>query len=136
MSPTPLMADAWKRYHRMRLGIYLPGDALRRRFIRPIFAKALRAAWQEAKANAEHAKITHHREAEAATVFAARTLALETAAGALSSAERLRRIRAVREELRLLPYRPLAVDISDRGGLLTAELTALEASSQTERKAA
>jgi hypothetical protein len=136
VSPTPLMADAWKRYHRMRLGIYLPGDALRRRFIQSIFAKALRAAWQEANANAQHAEIMHHREAEAVAGLAARNLVLTAAAGALSSAERLRRIRAVREELRLLPYRPLSVDIGDRGSLLTAELTALEASSQTERKAA
>ena len=136
MSPTPLMSDAWKRYYRMRLGIYLPGDALRRRFIQSIFAKALRAAWQEAKANAQHAEIMHQREAEAAAGLATRSLELAVAAGALSSAERLRRIGAVREELRLLPYRPLSVDISSRGSHLTAELTALETSSQTERKAA
>ena len=130
------MADAWKRYRRMRLGIYLPGDAMRRRFIRSIFAKALRAAWQEAKANARHAKIMHQREAEASAGLATHALAHAAAAAALSSAERLRRIGALREELRLLPYRPLSVDIGNRGSQLIAELTALEASPLTERKAA
>jgi hypothetical protein len=130
------MADAWKRYRRMRLGVYLLGDDVRRRFILPIFAKALRAAWREAKASVRHAETTRRREAETDATLAARLAALETAAEALSPAERLRRIGGLREELRLLPYRPLSVDIGDRNSRLAAELTILEAISQTERKAA
>src|SRR4051812_16539559 len=96
------MTEAWRRYRRMRLGVFLPGDGRGRRFIRSIFAKALVASWAEAKANARQAAGMRHRNKATDTDLLGRRLDIETTAGRLSQDQRSRRIHAVREELRLL----------------------------------
>jgi hypothetical protein len=136
MQPNSLMADAWLRYRRMRLGIYLPGDDRQRRFDRPIFAKALRRSWAEARARAGQAEVLRQRNAAVAAARNADDVALAAAATTLSPGQRRRRIDALRHELRLLPYCPLSIDIGALEARLTAELTALESISQIERKAA
>lgn len=130
------MADAWQRYRRLRLGVYLSGDDQQRVFIRPLFAKALRASWAATKASAGQAEALRRRNEAIETALIADDIALETAAATLSPAQRLRRIRALHDELRLLPYRPLSIDIGALGARLSAELSALETIAQTERKAA
>jgi len=135
-SPLNPMADAWKRYRLMRLGIYCRGDDRQRAFLRPIFTKALRAAWAAARLSSGHAETRHRRNAEADAIIAARADAFDIAARALSPAARQTRIRAICEELRLLPYRPLSIDIGAVAADLRAELTALQAIATSERKAA
>jgi len=130
------MADAWQRYRRMRLGVYLPGDHRWRTFIRPLFADALRASWTAHKTAARQAQALHCRNEAIEMALIADSIALEIAAATLSPVQRLRRIGALREELRLLPYRPLSIDIAAAGARLAAELSALETIAQTERKAA
>lgn len=136
ISPLNPMADAWRRYRLIRLGIYCPGDDRHRAFLRPLFAKALRAAWAAAQVNARHTETRRRRNAEAEAILNQRRDALDIAAGVLSPAARQTRIRAIIEELHLLPYRPLSVDIGAVGAELEAELAALQAIATTERKAA
>lgn len=130
------MADAWQRYRRMRQGVYFPGDDRWRVFIRPLFANALRASWTARKTAARQAEALRCRNEAIETALIADSIALEIAAATLSPVQRLRRIGALREELRLLPYSPLSIDIAAAGARLAAELSALETIAQTERKAA
>jgi hypothetical protein len=136
ISPLNPMADAWRRYRLMRLAIYCPGDDRQRAFLRPIFIKALRAAWAALRVSERHAETCRRRNAEADDIIAARNDAFHIAARALSPAARQTRIRAILEELRLLPYRPLSIDIGAIGADLRAELAALQAIATPERKAA
>lgn len=107
MTPS-LMSLAWRRYHQIRLGVWYSGDEVSRRFIRSIFAKALRAAWVELKASRAQAE---HLRAIAADVAPVQSEPITPA-----------RARAIEAEIERLKYAPFSVNQAERESALRAEL--------------
>ena len=104
------MSLAWHRYHQIRLGVWYSGDEVSRRFIRAIFAKALRAAWVELKASRAQEE---HLLAIAADVAPVQSEPITPA-----------RARAIEAEIERLKYAPWGTDAGARERTLRAELAA------------
>lgn len=124
-----IMRTAWGRYRTYRLGVFAAGDDTGHRcFLRAIFAKALAAAWAEAK-KALDASCRRQREQELARQLVERLHATRAARIAMmTTQERAARLSGVKDELELLDYAPWGVRVSDRRGELRTELAALELS--------
>lgn len=116
-----ILRKAWAYYRTARVGYYAKGDESgKRMFLRFLFAKLLRRAWDEAKRAAKAVVDT------AAAFLAAQARVQAAAVAAMDPMSRSARIVAIREELTILDYAPLGVRTRQRRADLGAELSRLE----------
>lgn len=124
-----ILRTAWADYRTRRLGVFAAGDENGRRFIRAIFAKALTAAWAEAKAKAADAIRAQEAEEIARRFVAAQHRSRVAVCAAWTPQQRSARIAAIRDELAHLDYAPWGIRVSDKRATLNDELAAIEAAS-------
>lgn len=116
-----ILHQAWAYYRTARLGHYAKGDETgKRMFLRFLFAKTLRRAWDEAKRAAKSVADT------AADFLAAQARVQAAAVAAMDPMVLSARIVAIRDELTNLDYAPLGIRTSHRRHELGAELRILE----------
>ncbi len=115
-----ILRKAWAAYRLARPGYCAAGDVGSKRvFLRDLFAKMLRRAWDDAK---KAARTLHDT---AAAFVAAQHRALVAAAAAMDPMARSARIVAIRSELQVLDYAPWGVRTGQRRADLGAELSLL-----------
>lgn len=108
-----VFSKAWAAYRLARVGIFAKGDETgRRAFLRPLFVKMLRRAWDEAKKAA----------ATVAAFLKAQNRVQAAAVAQMGPMARSARIASIRDELQVLDYAPLGVRTSQRRMDLNAEL--------------
>lgn len=131
-----ILRKAWAAYRVARLGVFAAGDENGKRvFVRPLFARCLRRAWEDAKAEASTANA--RESARLATELQARIRASQADLAARMAPEALSaRIASIRDELNLLDYAPWGVCTSERRRNLGAELSILTAAASTPSLAA
>lgn len=112
-----IFRSAWSMYRTARLAFHAAGDTgAKRVFLRTLFAKFLRRAWDEAK-----------KLAKTATAFvAAEDRVLTQKIAAMDPMVRSARIVAIREEMTVLDHAPWGVRTSHRRADLGAELSRLQ----------
>ena len=116
-----ILRSAWAAYRLARPAICAAGDTAEHRvFLRDFFAKMLRRAWAEAKAEA--ARRATEQTAQAFVAAQHRVMAEKVAA--MSPGQRSVRISQLRDELTVLDYAPLGVRTANRRRDLTAQLDA------------
>lgn len=117
-----ILRSAWASYRIARTAIWAAGDESgKRAFIRQLFAKMLRSAWDSAKKTARAVTDT-------ATAFVAAQRRVQVAAvAAMEPMARSSRIVEIRSELQVLDYAPLGVRTLQRRAHLGAELQMLNA---------
>lgn len=116
-----ILRKAWDYYRTARVGYYAKGDETgRRMFLRFLFAKTLRRAWDEAKRAAKSTVDT------AAAFLAAQARVQAATVAAMDPMARSARIVAIRDELTVLDYAPLGVRSRQRRANLGAELQSLQ----------
>ncbi|HEV2517920.1 MAG TPA: hypothetical protein VGV07_21895 [Devosia sp.] len=121
-----ILRSAWAAYRLARPAVFAAGDETgSRAFLRPFFAKMLRRAWEDAKAEASTANA---REAtRLATELQARIRASQAdLAARMDPMARSARIVEIRGELQVLDYAPWGVRTSQRRADLGIELQLLE----------
>lgn len=131
-----ILNKAWAAYRVARVGVFAAGDVDGKRvFVRSLFARCLRRAWDDAKADARSA---NSREAAriAAQLQASIRASQADLAARMSPQARSARIAALRDELTLLDYAPWGVRTADRRSNLTIELQLLETAAATQSLAA
>lgn len=131
-----ILRSAWAFYRIARLGYCAAGDvADKRMFLRSLFAKMLRRAWDEAKADARNANA---READrVAEQLRARIRASQAdLAARMDPMARSARIVEIRGELQVLDYAPWGVRTSQRRADLGIELQLLETAASTSQSLA
>jgi hypothetical protein len=116
-----ILLKAWASYRLARPTISAMGDVGSKRvFLRDLFAKMLRRAWDDAK------KAARTLNDIAVAFVAAQHRAQVAAVVAMEPMARSARIVAIRSELQVLDYAPLGVRTSHRRHDLGAELDLLE----------
>ncbi|WP_423066152.1 hypothetical protein [Devosia sp. CN2-171] len=116
-----ILRKAWTFYRTARPAFFAKGDAgTKRMFLRFLFAKMLRRAWEEAK------KAATSLAATAAAFVDAQRRVQAAAVAALDPMVRSARIVEIRSELQVLDYAPLGVRTSQRRHNLGAELSLLQ----------
>ncbi len=120
-----LLRKAWASYRIARVGVFAAGDENgKRRFVRSLFARCLRRAWADAKAEARSANSREvaRLAAELQTKIDASKRDL---AARMDPQARSARIASIRDELRMLDYAPWGVRTVQRRHDLGAELSLL-----------
>jgi len=119
-----VLLAAWASYRLARPAICAAGDTAEHRvFLRDFFAKMLRRAWAEAKAEAARRAT---EEAAQAFVAAQRRVMAERVA-AMSPGQRSVHISQLRDELTTLDYAPLGVRTMNRRRDLSTKLAVFTA---------
>jgi hypothetical protein len=122
-----ILRSAWAAYRLARPAMFAAGDETgKRAFLRPFFAKMLRRAWEDAKADARNANA--REAARVAEQLRARIRASQAdLAARMDPMARSARIVEIRGELRVLDYAPWGVRTAQRRADLGIELQLLEA---------
>jgi len=116
-----ILRKAWASYRVARVAVFAAGDENGKRvFVRSLFARCLRRAWDEAKKAARTVVDT-----VAAFVTAQRRVQV-AAAAAMAPMARSARIVEIRSELQVLDYAPWGVRTGQRRSDLGAELSLLQ----------
>lgn len=121
-----ILRQAWASYRVARLGVFAAGDDNGKRvFVRSLFARCLRRAWDDAKAGARSAA-----SREAARLAAALNVRIAASqrdlAARMEPEARSARIAALRDEMATLDYAPWGVRTRTRRANLGAELAILK----------
>jgi hypothetical protein len=121
-----ILRKAWAAYRIARIGRWAAGDESGKRcFLRPLFARCLRTAWEDAKADARSAN--SREAARLAEQLQARIRASQAdLAARMDPMARSARIVEIRGELQVLDYAPWGVRTSQRRADLGIELQLLE----------
>lgn len=120
-----ILHKAWASYRVARVGVFAAGDENGKRvFVRALFARCLRRAWDDAKTEARSANTR-----EAARLAGALNAKIATSqrdlAARMAPEARSARISAIRDELQVLDYAPWGVRTVQRRHDLGAELSVL-----------
>ncbi|MBN9345020.1 MAG: hypothetical protein J0I48_02295 [Devosia sp.] len=119
-----ILSAAWSAYRLARPAIWATGDETgQRRFLRPLFSRLLRTAWENARKAALHAD----HEATARAFVEAQRRSHLAVAKAMTPGERSAAIVNARADLALLDYAPLGVRTANRRAELRSTLDALTA---------
>lgn len=131
-----ILRSAWAAYRLARPAVFATGDETgKRAFLRPFFAKMLRRAWEDAKAEARNAnarEATRIVEQLQASIRASQA----DLAARMDPMARSARIVAIRDELRVLDYAPWGVRTGQRRSDLGIELQLLETAAASQSLAA
>jgi hypothetical protein len=116
-----ILCSAWAAYRLARPAFFIPGDtSAKRSFIRSLFGKMLRRAWDDAKRSAKSLPAT------AAAFVSAQTRVQTARVAAMDPMVRSARISAIRDELTVLDYAPWGVRTGQRRSDLGEELSILQ----------
>lgn len=131
-----ILRKAWASYRVARVAVFAAGDANGKRvFVRPLFARCLRRAWDDAKVEARSAN-----SREAARIAAQLQVRIRASqadlAARMDPMARSARIASLRDELTLLDYAPWGVRTTDRRSNISIELQLLETAAATQSLAA
>jgi hypothetical protein len=126
-----IFCKAWAAYRIARVTVFAAGDENgKRAFVRALFVRCLRRAWEDAKAEARSANA--REAARLAAQLQVRIAASQRdLAARMDSQARSARIASIRDELRMLDYAPWGVRTSDRRANLSAELGILQAAASS-----
>lgn len=131
-----ILRKAWASYRVARVGVFAAGDKDGKRvFVRSLFARCLRRAWDDAKVEARSANA---REATrlAALLQASIRASQSDLAARMTPEARSARMASLRDELTLLDYAPWGVRTTTRRTELRAELAILETAANTTQSLA
>ena len=121
-----ILRSAWSAYRIARLGVFALGDGNgKRAFVRSLFARCLRRAWDAAKAEAVSSNAREAARLAAALMVKVRASQADLAAR-MAPEVRSARITSIRDELTVLEYASLNVRTGNRRTDLRAELSILE----------
>ncbi len=127
ISCAAIMTAAWRAYRVARQCRFAAGDETgKRRFLPSLFAKCLRTAWADARAEQRNAAAREAGRLAGQLQDAIRASQRDMVARMAPEA-RSARITSVRSDLTLLDYAPWGVRTSQRRADLRAELSLLEA---------
>ena len=126
-----ILRKAWAAYRIARVGVFAAGDENgQRKFVRSLFARCLRRAWEDAKAEARSAN-----SREAARLAAELQTKIDASkrdlAARMNPQARSARIASIRDELTMLDYASLNARTGNRRFELRAELALLETATQS-----
>lgn len=129
---TNVMQTAWSFYRSARLGVWALGDETgTRSFIRSIFVKQLRRAWEEAKKARHFAECAARADAEVAALVAREHQALVTVWANATPDQIEAEIAFIRADIADGMHWPLQINADRKLGRRRAELAALQSIQNT-----